>query len=818
MKKILTLFLSLFFAFSMIGQTPFKTGIRLPNVAAINVTDSIPVIGEKGIIKNFITRNNLVNQNNKAKILNYYSTNIKGVSASDVANFINTSPTFNITETDITYVSINWRNIFTDYRSTYLYILKGVGKGQYGVDGAQITASSCYFVASSVTSLGNIQNAVSTQFVDLGTTTEITIEDAVNNIPTALGQSPFQDQEDGYVIINVNINTEDSQYLYLGEGGAYGAGSTLVTTSADFTLLDEDANVLAAAPTLQSVIEENPNAEINGPFYIASSGDGYIGIDPTQGGVVLSGRGQGIVLNGDSQGVTINGSPLEVNTGAEFNEETDFKALATFDSAAFFNLYAQFNGDAQFMGSTSIQGEGSSYSDFTFYGDAYTYSQASTIDADSSGYIIPNKVWIENAISTSSGGSSSTGLEQITEGGNIGYRLVGSDPTKFGTIGNGAIDFGIPYLKTNQGALGDASLNVGEDNIVDGYYGFGNGYNNNITKNYSWGVGSDNTVDGEFDYVFGINQTVDDGNYNIISGAGNNSKGHYGGSIGLSLTNNSVSTLVVGQGNTPYDDTILNEATAPHFIIGNGHASAGAPNRVNDGNKSDAFIVRHNGYVEAPSLTNAKVDAAPSYVLTPKSWVTSKIDEIDIPVLEGYREFGSQEAFMTVQLGDYTNTNGTKTVITNGLNTIEDYASTYIGRFSNTTIHGYYNIYNTTDDNQIMAMSNTYNEDVGWGVANSNISSKHHTISSDITDGTTYVADQSIVIEKTKNVINLNETVKASRSVTASDFRVKNLNTSPTSPTDFGTAGEIRYTADYIYLCVAANTWKRVAITTWSAK
>jgi hypothetical protein len=36
-----------------------------------------------------------------------------------------------------------------------------------------------------------------------------------------------------------------------------------------------------------------------------------------------------------------------------------------------------------------------------------------------------------------------------------------------------------------------------------------------------------------------------------------------------------------------------------------------------------------------------------------------------------------------------------------------------------------------------------------------------------------------------------------------------------TSPTDAGNAGEICYDANYIYVCVAANTWKRFALSTW---
>jgi hypothetical protein len=39
--------------------------------------------------------------------------------------------------------------------------------------------------------------------------------------------------------------------------------------------------------------------------------------------------------------------------------------------------------------------------------------------------------------------------------------------------------------------------------------------------------------------------------------------------------------------------------------------------------------------------------------------------------------------------------------------------------------------------------------------------------------------------------------------------------TAPASATATGTAGDIRYDADYIYICTATNTWKRSAIATW---
>jgi len=53
------------------------------------------------------------------------------------------------------------------------------------------------------------------------------------------------------------------------------------------------------------------------------------------------------------------------------------------------------------------------------------------------------------------------------------------------------------------------------------------------------------------------------------------------------------------------------------------------------------------------------------------------------------------------------------------------------------------------------------------------------------------------------------------RNVTASQFKLTALNTAPASATATGVLGEIRYDANYMYVCIATNTWKRSALTTW---
>lgn len=48
-----------------------------------------------------------------------------------------------------------------------------------------------------------------------------------------------------------------------------------------------------------------------------------------------------------------------------------------------------------------------------------------------------------------------------------------------------------------------------------------------------------------------------------------------------------------------------------------------------------------------------------------------------------------------------------------------------------------------------------------------------------------------------------------------SKFRVSSLAPAPATSSDGGDTGEIRYSSDFIYVCVAPNTWKRSALLSW---
>lgn len=59
-----------------------------------------------------------------------------------------------------------------------------------------------------------------------------------------------------------------------------------------------------------------------------------------------------------------------------------------------------------------------------------------------------------------------------------------------------------------------------------------------------------------------------------------------------------------------------------------------------------------------------------------------------------------------------------------------------------------------------------------------------------------------------------NTTVNGVLTVTGDTVRISTTKT-PATAGDTGSAGQIAWDADYIYICTATNTWKRVAISTW---
>ena len=54
-----------------------------------------------------------------------------------------------------------------------------------------------------------------------------------------------------------------------------------------------------------------------------------------------------------------------------------------------------------------------------------------------------------------------------------------------------------------------------------------------------------------------------------------------------------------------------------------------------------------------------------------------------------------------------------------------------------------------------------------------------------------------------------------SNSLRFNDDSSEYLSKTPSSASDTGKAGQIAWDSDYIYICVATNTWKRAELSTW---
>jgi hypothetical protein len=76
----------------------------------------------------------------------------------------------------------------------------------------------------------------------------------------------------------------------------------------------------------------------------------------------------------------------------------------------------------------------------------------------------------------------------------------------------------------------------------------------------------------------------------------------------------------------------------------------------------------------------------------------------------------------------------------------------------------------------------------------------------------TYLRGQVLIGTTTSDGVN---TLQVNGTIASTGYKLSALNTAPASASATGTLGEIRITADAIYICTATDTWKKVAIATW---
>jgi hypothetical protein len=100
------------------------------------------------------------------------------------------------------------------------------------------------------------------------------------------------------------------------------------------------------------------------------------------------------------------------------------------------------------------------------------------------------------------------------------------------------------------------------------------------------------------------------------------------------------------------------------------------------------------------------------------------------------------------------------------------------------------------------------------GIVTDNISSARDVLTLEAGPTKIEINDFSSDITVEAGNFNLNCPISTSQ-ISSGIYLISALNTAPATATSPGALGEIRYTAGFIYVCIATNTWRRTALTSW---
>ncbi len=436
-------------------------------------------------------------------------------------------------------------------------------------------------------------------------------------------------------------------------------------------------------------------------------------------------------------------------------------------------------------------------------------------------------------------GTLPTGLEAIDEGNGIGYRLSTVDSADYGNIGRASIDLNLidPYGSSpaNIGVAAEASFSAGIGNIITGGgYSAAIGSGNEITSSsYSnSAIGNQNKIlSGYGNTAIGIYNEINSSSNGFATLAGMNNRAsntNPAGAIGTALDVRSRNHFAVGAANTIWAGT--NSAVdRPIFTVGNGtYTTPSGPWEA--AVRSDAFNVRYDGVVEAPSLSITEINSGHPYILTTKEWVNSVIptatptlnevtlaggiSEQDIALYGALLNYDDEIALewdsngRVFKIKDlYGPTSYLDIDVGNNVTILKQVTTRLEGELD---LNGNRIITNEPNGNITLQPNG-----VGLVEIASDINITNSLDNASIKgNGTTFI-DYNDAKGDIRLGTALDVYVRSNGRLDAPQFKLNALNTAPVSATDTGLVGEIRITADYIYVCVAANTWKRTALSAW---
>ena len=206
-----------------------------------------------------------------------------------------------------------------------------------------------------------------------------------------------------------------------------------------------------------------------------------------------------------------------------------------------------------------------------------------------------------------------TGLEAIDEGNGIGWRLVGSDPSNYGTIGEGAVDLSYSNINSTTygatgknsttlgirtSATGDSSVAIGSDSTASDDFSVAIGAGAVASEQQSVSIGGSSQASGFASVALG-NFTEASGNYAFASGQRTRAQsqnstaiGRYNIGGGSSTTWNDLDPLFeIGNGssNTDRSNALTIMKSGAHTLSSRSYGMV-----INTGNSSNDFGLRIN--------------------------------------------------------------------------------------------------------------------------------------------------------------------------------------------------------------------------------
>ena len=224
-----------------------------------------------------------------------------------------------------------------------------------------------------------------------------------------------------------------------------------------------------------------------------------------------------------------------------------------------------------------------------------------------------------------------SGLELLDEqgGGQAGWRLIGRDPTHYGTLGWQAVDFTeSDTVSSVIGATGDSAFSHGYENQIGGYASTAFGYWNITTSDNNFIQGESNSSSGHGGITMGysnVNSAFIEG---ITMGTNNDNSSSSSLTAGLSLNNDgNWGSAMFGAANELFTGSGATRASTDRiFVIGNGTFSSTNPWPATV--RSNAFHILRAGELIAPSLTTSMIDAeATGRVLVTREYVDKSVGD-----------------------------------------------------------------------------------------------------------------------------------------------------------------------------------------------